>query len=260
MSFRTQSCRGECRNAVLRTIRRNRQGGHTANPLASCERYRRIRRLVSIGSLENRVLSLTLPAGLNCNPGDEPRANPSREAAPLAPNVRCSRQPLTVEPWPFSAAFVGDGPEIGLPDELGVFGEEPALVTRHRRPPSGTPCDQLVLCGDQVHAPVGDVDAHPLTVADQRKRAADRRLRRHMTGADAAGGTGEAAVGDERHLLPHLLAIDDRRHPEHLAHPRAADRAFIAHYQHLAGLIGARLDGTDAVLLALEDAGRPLMN
>jgi len=33
---------------------------------------------------------------------------------------------------------MGDGAEIGLPDELGVFGEEPALVTRCRRPPSGT--------------------------------------------------------------------------------------------------------------------------
>src|SRR6516165_396706 len=80
-----------------------------------------------------------------------------------------------------------------------------------------------------------------------------------MADADATGGTREAAVSDERHLLPHLLAVDDRRHAEHLAHPRAANRAFIAHDQHLAGLVGARLDGTDAVLLALEDSGRPLM-
>ena len=81
-----------------------------------------------------------------------------------------------------------------------------------------------------------------------------------MADADAAGGTREAAVGDERHLLPHLLAIDDRRHAEHLAHPRAADRAFVAHDQHLAGLVGTRLDGANAVLLALEDSGRPLMD
>src|SRR6516165_174292 len=95
---------------------------------------------------------------------------------------------------------------------------------------------------------------------DEGERAADRRLRRYMPDADAAGGAREAAVGDERHLLPHLLAVDDRRHPEHLAHPRAADRAFVAHDQHLAGLVGARLDRTNAVLLALEDAGRPLMD
>jgi len=155
---------------------------------------------------------------------------------------------------------MGDGAEIGLPDELGVFGEEPALVTWRRRPPRGTPCIQLTLSGDQVHAPVGEVDANPVAVADQGERAADRRLRRHVADADAAGGAREAAIGDERHLLPHLLAVDDRRHPEHLAHPRAADRAFIAYDQHLAGLIGERLDGTDAIFLALEDAGRSLMD
>jgi hypothetical protein len=59
-----------------------------------------------------------------------------------------SETALVVEPWPFSTAFVGDSADIGLPDELGVFGEKPALVTGYRRPPSGTPCDQLVLVGD----------------------------------------------------------------------------------------------------------------
>src|SRR5262249_39202998 len=108
-----------------------------------------------------------------------------------------------VELWPFSAACMGDGAEIGLADEPGVFGEEPALVARHRRPTRGTPGIQLTLAGDQVHPPVGDVDAHPVAVANQRQRATYRRLRRHMTDADAAGRTREAAVGDERHLLPH---------------------------------------------------------
>src|SRR6516225_9346179 len=62
---------------------------------------------------------------------------------PVSPRARRS----VVEPWPFGTAFMGDGAEIGLPDELGVFGEEPALVTGHRRPPQGTPCDQLALSG-----------------------------------------------------------------------------------------------------------------
>src|SRR6516162_250791 len=155
---------------------------------------------------------------------------------------------------------MGDGAEIGLPDELGVLGEEPALVTRYPRPPSGTSRVQLALSGDQIHTPVGDVDAHSVAVAYERERAADCRLRRHMADADAAGGTGEAPVGDKRHVLPHLLAVDDRRHAEHLAHPWAADRAFIARDQHLAGLVSARLDRTHTVLLAREDASRTLMD
>ena len=165
-----------------------------------------------------------------------------------------------IEPRPFGTAFMGDGAEIGLPDELCVFGEKSAFVAGHRRAPYGTTRCQFACAGEQVHAAVGDVDADPITVADECERAADRRLRRYVADADAAGGAGEAAVGDERHLLPHLLATDDRRHAEHPAHPRTADRAFVAHDQHLAGLVGARLDGTDAVLLALEDSGRPLMD
>ena len=44
-----------------------------------------------------------------------------------------------------------DGAEIGLPDELGVFGEEPALVTRHRRAPYGTTRCQFALAREQIH-------------------------------------------------------------------------------------------------------------
>src|SRR5215469_14379314 len=113
------------------------------------------------------------------------------EGAPHTNAIR-SQTASVVKPWPFGAAFMGDGAEIGLPDELGVFGEEPALVTRRRRPPGGAPCDQLVLSDEEVHAPVGDVDAHPVAIAHQRERAADRRLRRYVADADAAGRTGEA--------------------------------------------------------------------
>lgn len=97
---------------------------------------------------------------------------------------------------------MGDGAEIGLPDELCVFGEEPAFVTGHRRAPYGTTRGQFAVAGEQVHAAVCDVDANPITVADQSERAADCRLRRYMADADAAGRSGKAAVGDECHLSP----------------------------------------------------------
>jgi hypothetical protein len=57
-----------------------------------------------------------------------------------------------------------------------------------------------------------------------------------------------------------LLAVDDRGHPEHLAHPWASDRAFVPQDQHLAGVIGSRLDGTNTVFLAFEYASRPVMD
>src|SRR5215469_18327195 len=101
------------------------------------------------------------------------------EGAPHTNAIR-SQTASVVKPWPFGAALVGDGAEIGLPDELGVFGEEPALVTGCRGAPQRTARCQFALAGDQVHAPVCDVDAHPVAVADQRERAADRRLRRYM--------------------------------------------------------------------------------
>src|SRR5271166_3015115 len=113
---------------------------------------------------------------------------------------------------------------------------------------------QFALAGEQVHAAVCDVDAHPIAVADQSEWAADCRLRRYMADADAAGRSRKAPVGDECHLFPHLLAVDDRGHPEHLAHPWASDRAFVPQDQHLAGVIGSRLDGTNTVFLALEYA------
>ena len=88
---------------------------------------------------------------------------------------------------------MGDGAEIGLSDELGIFGEEPALATRYRRPPRGAPYIELILSGDQVNAPVGDIDANPVAIADQRKRAADR----CKTAAYGLGCARKAASGTQ---------------------------------------------------------------
>ena len=54
-----------------------------------------------------------------------------------------------------------------------------------------------------------------------------------------------------------MAAADDRRgHLEHLPHPGAAGRALVADHDHVAGVDPAGLDDGEAVLLALEDAGR----
>ena len=72
-------------------------------------------------------------------------------------------------------------------------------------------------------------------------RAADRRLRADMADAEAARRAGEAAVGDERDLVAHALAVERRRGGEHLAHAGAAARALVADDEHLAFLVVACL-------------------
>ena len=61
-------------------------------------------------------------------------------------------------------------------------------------------------------------------------------------------------------FFAHLLAVDDGGHSEHFPHTGAADRAFIAHDQYLAGMIGARFDRANAVFLAFEYASRSFVN
>src|SRR3712207_8074959 len=43
-----------------------------------------------------------------------------------------------------------------------------------------------------------------------------RRLRPDVADAEAAGRAGEAAVGDQRHLVAHALAVDRRGDAQHL--------------------------------------------
>ena len=91
----------------------------------------------------------------------------------------------------------------------------------------------------------------------ERDRAADRRLRPDMADAEAARGAGEAAVGDQRDLVAHALAVERGRGRQHLAHAGAALRALVADDEHVAFLVLARLDRGEGILLAVEAARRP---
>ena len=77
-----------------------------------------------------------------------------------------------------------------------------------------------------------------------------------MADHQAAGGAGEAAVGDHRDALAEALADDRRGDLQHLPHPGAADRALVADHDDVAGVDLLVLDGAEAVLFGLEDAGR----
>src|SRR5437879_7605196 len=75
-----------------------------------------------------------------------------------------------------------------------------------------------------------------------------------MPDAEAACRAREPAVGDERYLVPHALAIYGRRGREHFAHARPTARTLVPDHEDLARLVVPLLDRREALLLALEDA------
>ena len=127
-------------------------------------------------------------------------------------------------------------------------------MTRRRRRPGGLAARHFGIVDQQVDGARAAVDADAVAVLHQRERAADRGLRRNMSDAHAARRAGEAPVGEQRDLLAHLLAVDDRGGAEHLAHAGAALRALVADDQHFAGLVVALAHRRGAGILAVEHA------
>src|SRR6266850_702356 len=104
----------------------------------------------------------------------------------------------------------------------------------------------------------GRVDADAIAVLHQTERPAGGGLRRDVADHHPARGARVAAVGQERHLLTHPLAVNKGGDAEHLAHARPALRAFVADHEHLSRLIGAAFDDIGARLLGIEHA-RPAL-
>ena len=77
-----------------------------------------------------------------------------------------------------------------------------------------------------------------------------------MADAEAARRAGEPAVGDERDLVAHALAVESRGGGQHLAHAGTAARPLVADDEHLAFLVPAVRHGLEAGLLAVEAARR----
>ena len=124
------------------------------------------------------------------------------------------------------------------------------------RLPFGPALRQFLVGEFHVDGALDGVDRDDVAVLEQPDRAAHGRLRPDMADAEAAGRAGEAAVGDERDLVAHALAVERRRGREHLAHAGAAARALVADDENLAFLVLALGDGLEAGLLAVEAAGR----
>src|SRR5665811_56128 len=76
-----------------------------------------------------------------------------------------------------------------------------------------------------------------------------------MPHAEAARGTGEPSVSDERNLVAHALAIERRGGRQHLAHAGAALGALVADDDDIALVIFFGADGGESLFLAVEAAG-----
>src|SRR6185437_9199045 len=139
-------------------------------------------------------------------------------------------------------AGMGDGALLRVAHGLRVFPQGARLIVVLARLPGLAPRRQLGIAELDIERARLGIDGDDVAVAQQADRAADRRFRADMADAEAAGGTREAAVGDERHLVAHALAVDRRRRRQHLAHAGAAARPFIADDDDLTRLVVACLD------------------
>ena len=81
-----------------------------------------------------------------------------------------------------------------------------------------------------------------------------------MADGGSPGGPGEAAVGDEGHLLVQPHAGDGRGGIEHLPHAGPALGALIADDHHVAGDDFPGVDGGDGLVLGVEHPGRAGMD
>src|SRR6201996_9693824 len=100
------------------------------------------------------------------------------------------------------------------------------------------------------------VDFDDVAVLQQRDRAPDRRFRPDMADAEAAGGAGEPAVGDQGDLAAHALPGQRRRGREHLPHAGTAARPLIADHDDLTLFVGFLLNRLEGIFFAIEAAGR----
>src|SRR6185312_8700393 len=145
----------------------------------------------------------------------------------------------------------------GRADLLGVL---PQVAGGCRVVAARLPCrlalGQFLIRQPDIERAGGGVDLDDVTVLEQADRTADGGLGADMADAEAARRAGEAAVGDQRHLLAHALAVERRRGRQHLAHARAAARSLVTDDENLAFLVGALLHRLEAGFLAVEAVRR----
>src|SRR5690349_5088602 len=108
------------------------------------------------------------------------------------------------------AARMGDGSLLGIAHGLGVAPDRARLIVMLARLPGLAPRYHFAFADRDADDALLGIDGDHVAILDQPDRAADGGFRPDMADAEAAGSAGETAIGDERHLVAHALAINRR--------------------------------------------------
>src|SRR6266508_5682324 len=150
-----------------------------------------------------------------------------------------------------------DGAITRVGHHLRVARQPAALVFGRRVLPAGLACRKLFVRYIDAELACAQVDIDDIAIADEADRAALGRLGRDMADAQATRAATKAPVGDQRCGGAQLGdALDHTGQRQHLAHARAAARAFVAYDNHVAVLYLAVHDRVGGGLLAVEHACR----
>ena len=103
---------------------------------------------------------------------------------------------------------------------------------------------------------IRNIDLDGVTLLDEADGAAGGCLGADVADGRAAGRTGEAAIGDERHGGVQLHARQRTGGVEHLTHTGAALGAFVPDDYDVAGVDVPCVDGRNGGVLTVKDAGR----
>src|SRR5215472_18674760 len=107
-----------------------------------------------------------------------------------------------------AGARMGDRAPLGVTHGLGIAPERARLEIVAARLPVLLALDELRVRELDRDRAFVCVNRDDVAIHQEPDRSAHRRLRADMTDAEAARGAGEPAVGDERDLVAHALAID----------------------------------------------------
>src|SRR6202795_533731 len=175
--------------------------------------------------------------------GAPSNANPGA-ATGVAPNINAKMIRLDVRITLFlvRTTWMGNRAIHRWPNLLGIFPQRTRRVVSRSGLPFGLTFGEFFVGQFYVKSPDIGVDLDDVAVLQQRDRPADRGFRPDMADAEAAGGAGEPAVGDEGNLAAHALPGQRRRRGEHFPHAGTSARPLVADHQDFTLFVGLVLD------------------
>src|ERR1700730_3156243 len=150
---------------------------------------------------------------------------------------------------------MGHSPSHRWPNLLGILPQRTRRMLCLARRPFVFTSRQLGGAQFYVKSSTDGVDFDDIPIPEQPDRPADGGFRPDMADAEAAGGTGKPAIGDQRDLAAHALPGQGCRGRKHFPHAGTAPRSLVADDDDLTLAVGFLLDRLERILFAVEAAG-----